>query len=71
MQAFPKIPFITVIDSKEFTDVISVDLPKAFDTAGHNISLEKLHVYGARGTALTWLKSYLNNRPQFVEFNGQ
>ena len=71
MPAFAKIPFITVIDSKEFTDVISIDLCKAFDTAGDNISLEKLHLYGVRGTALTWLKSYLNNRLQFAEFNGQ
>ena len=39
-----------------------MELSKAFDTADHNILLEKLHHDGVRGTALTWLKSCLDDR---------
>ena len=58
------------MDNKEFTVVIFMDLSRAFDTVKH-IFLEKLLHYAVRGTALSWLKSYLNSRQQFVEFNGQ
>ena len=59
------------IDNKEFTVGIFIDLSKAFDTVDHNILLGKLHRYGVRGTALRQFESYLNNRQQFIGFNGQ
>ena len=46
-----------------------LDFQKAFDTLHHGILLEKLNKMGIRGKANDWVKSYLQNRKQFVSFN--
>ncbi len=48
---------------------IFLDLSKAFDTLDHKILLEKHEYYGIKGVAHELLKSYINNRKQFVEIN--
>ena len=58
------------IDQKKFTVGICIDLSKVFDTVNHKILLEKLQHYGIRGLALDWIRNYLNDRYQFVEYNG-
>ena len=41
---------------------------KAFETVDHDI-LDKLYMYGVRGTTLDWFSSYLSNRYQYVVYN--
>ncbi len=48
---------------------IFLDLSKAFDTLDHSILLDKLQFYGIHDTANMLLRSYLENRQQYVEIN--
>ena len=49
-------------EKNEYTCAIFLDLSKAFDSLEHHVLLEKLDLYGIRGTALDWFKSYLSDR---------
>uniref|UniRef100_A0A3B3I2D7 Reverse transcriptase domain-containing protein n=1 Tax=Oryzias latipes TaxID=8090 RepID=A0A3B3I2D7_ORYLA len=57
------------LDKKKYAAGIFIDLKKAFDTLNHDILLDKLEVNGIRGLALTWVKSYLTGRKQFVKID--
>jgi len=57
------------LDSKKYALGIFIDLYKAFDTINHNILIEKLPLYGIRGTTLNWFSNYLRNRLEYVQLS--
>ena len=60
----------TLLDKGDYVCGIFVDLEKAFDTVHHDILCEKIKAYGFRGNINNLLKSYLNERKQYVSING-
>jgi len=58
------------LDSNLVTTGVFINLKKAFDPIDHSILIKKLCHYGVRGIALSWIKSYLTNRKQFVIYDG-
>ena len=55
------------IDQGFSTVLVSLDLSAAFDTIDHPTLLNRLSTsYGVHGAVLSWFKSYLSNRSQFV-----
>lgn len=57
------------LQDKNIVIGLFLDLQKAFDTVQHDILLKKLDTYGIRGIALNWIKDYLLDRKQFVNFH--
>ena len=49
-------------ENRKYRCCVLLDLSKAFDTIEHTILLNKLELYGIRGNALSWFKSYLTDR---------
>ena len=58
------------LDNGEYVICIILDLPKAFDTGDHDISLQTLSFYGVYGEALIRFQSCFANKYQFVTYNG-
>ena len=46
---------------------VFIDLSKGFDTVDHQILIKKLKHYGVNEKTLTWLRSYLFQRKQYIE----
>ena len=66
--------FDTLLEAKNVKKEILMmlyDLSSAFDTVSHQILISKLQLYGFDKSAITWMKSYLNNRKQVVTVAGQ
>jgi hypothetical protein len=58
------------LNNKEKCLGIFLDLKKAFDVCSHEILLKKLKKYGITGVAHQWFSSYLKNRVQKIDING-
>ena len=55
------------LNTKAQVDVLYTDFTKAFDRVDHGILIQKLSAFNLPQNLLTWLKSYLDNRVQFVK----
>ena len=52
-----------------FTLGIFIDLSEVFDIVDHQILISKLNNYGVKGKYLSWFKSYLENRKQYLSYS--
>ena len=59
------------VDSGLTLGVVFIDFQKAFDTISHEILAFKLQALGITGNAFELIISYLNNKHQYTELNGQ
>ena len=55
---------------KIYSACFFLDLRKAFDTVNHDLLIKKLEHFGFRGTCSGYMRSYYQNRKQFVHVGG-
>lgn len=60
-----------IVSEAKMVGVIFMDLKRAFETIDRERLLEKLYQYGIRGMVIEWLRSYLKDRTQQVQFNNK
>ena len=60
-----------VLDNSGQTDIIYLDLSKAFDSVPHHLLCHKLKAFGFHGRLLSWFSSYVNERKQRTVLEGE
>ena len=59
------------MDRDDMNSVGFLDIREVFDTVNHQIMSDKLHCYGIGDGELLFFRSYLQNRTQCCNVNGQ
>ena len=59
------------MDMGELTGALFIDLQKAFDTVDHQSLTSKLLCYVVENAEFKWVKDYLSNRSQVVNYEGE
>ena len=59
------------VDSRLTVGVVFIGFQKAYDTVSHDILAFTLQALGIAGNAFELIMSYLNDRHQYTELNGQ
>ena len=63
---------IEAVDSGDVAALALLDLSAAFDTVDYDILLRRMHLsFGLDGPALSWIRSYLHGRSQYVRLGMQ
>jgi hypothetical protein len=62
---------LPAFENKTFSLAVFLDFKKAFNCMDKDILLQKLEIYGVRGIVLDLMRSYLENRPQKVQYGGK
>ena len=61
---------LRMVDDGNEAILVLLDFSAAFDTIDHGLLLERLTSrFGFKGTVISWLKSYLSNRSQYIDIN--
>ena len=58
------------LNAAEPCDVILLDFARAFDKVSHHVQMSKLSSICISGKLLAWLRDFLNNRTQFLFYQG-
>ena len=62
--------WLTAMNKSKVSEVVFLDLKKAFGLVDHDILLKKLAIYLKNSSSLPFLKSYLHNRTQCALLHG-